>query len=189
MQRHKRWIDKLIRLHACSDAVSWCRTYDSLDDAWQSCTRGDWMLWLLGRLSGSGSKARKQLVLTTCECARLALSHVKTGEDRPLKAIETTERWAIGKATIQEVRAAADAAYAAAAYAAAAYAAADVAADVADAADTADVADAAAYAVDTAGVAATADIAATAAYDAARSNILKRCADIVRSHYPKAPEM
>ena len=184
------WIDKLIRLQACSNAVDWCRTYDSLDGAWQSCTRGDWMLWLLGRLSGKpGSKARKQLVLTTCECARLALSHVKTGEDRPLKAIETTERWAIGKATIQEVRAAADVAYADAAYAATAYAAADVAATYATAADTADVADAVAYAVDTAGVAATADIAATAAYDAARSNILKRCADIVRSHYPKAPEM
>ncbi len=89
--------------------------------------------------------------------------------------------------------AAADAADAAAAAAAAADAAAAAAADAADAAaDAADAADAAAAAAaaTAAAAAAAADAAAdAAAYDAydARKNTLKKCAEIVRQYYPKAP--
>jgi hypothetical protein len=143
------------------------RGYDSLDAAWSACDRGDWMLWLLGRVSGAPeSEDRKRLVLCACACARTALPFVRSGEERPLRCIETAERWARGEATIGEVREARRAAAAAAA--AAAYAA-----------DAADAADAAAYA---------AAAAAAAAYAAdARSKALKACADIVRAHYPQAP--
>ena len=132
---------------------------------------GDWMLWLVEKLSGKPeSEKRKKLVLAACECARLSLKYVPNGEERPLKAIETAEKWAKGKATIDEVRSAADASYAT--YTAAADAAAASYA-------TYDVAYAAAYA---------AAYYAAADY-AVRKSTLKQCADIVRKHYPKVPRI
>ncbi len=49
-----------------------------------------------------------------CACAREALQFVPAGEERPLLAIETTERWLAGQATVDEVRSANYAASAAA---------------------------------------------------------------------------
>ena len=157
---------KLERLHPCREALKWAKEQKNQKQAWNDCERGDWMLWLCGKLSGEPeSHKRKKLVLASCECARLALMHVPKGELRPIKTIETAEKWANGKATIEQVRkAVADAVgadAAAAAYAAnAAYAYA---------------ADAGAYA----------DAAATGA----RSGTLKICADIVRKHYPNPPKV
>jgi len=157
------WIKPLRKMKACEEALEWAENYDSLEEAWANCERGDWMLWILGKLSGSPrTKSRKKLVLVACQCARLALPYVKEGEERPLKAIETAETWARGESGISlaKVRAATYAATDAAAYAA--YAATDAAY--------------AAYA------------ATDAAYAANRMDILKKCADIVRQYY-KAPKL
>src|SRR3990167_9889790 len=120
--KRKHWSDALPK-PACSNALSWARGQASAAVAWKSCKRGDWMLWLVGFLSGEPeSDSRKRLVLAACECARLALPHVRKGEDRPRIAIETAEQWARGEdgVTLSQVRRAADdaAAYAYAAYAA-----------------------------------------------------------------------
>jgi len=113
---------------ACSEAIKWHETQANDKQAWDTCERGDWLLWLLGRIKVD----RKRLVLCCCECARLSLKYVPENENRPRIAIETAEKWAKGEASIEEVRAAADAAaYAADAAADAAYAAADAAADAA----------------------------------------------------------
>jgi len=164
----RAWIKKLLKLNPCSEAVEYARSYETLDAAWQDCARGDWMLWLIGKRD-TGETSRKRLVLAACACARTALQYIPDGENRPLIAIETAEKWARGEegVTLDQVRIAANAANAGyAAYAAgyAAYAAY-----------------AAGYAAYAAGYAA---YAADAAYKAAR----KACADIVRKHYPKAPE-
>jgi hypothetical protein len=116
----------------------------------------------------------------------LALPFVKKGENRPLKAIETAEKWIRGEATEAECRTAADAAYA------------DAADDAADAsADDAADASAAAYAAAYAATAATAADASAAAYAAAaaaaaayadasaaakRTEFRKKCCDIYRKH-------
>jgi hypothetical protein len=132
-KRNAHWSRKLRLLSACSEAVAWAKTQKTFAAAWKTCARGDWMLWLASKLSGSPeSDARKKLVLAACACARLALKHVKLGEDRPRICIETTEKWARGEdgITIDDVRKARRAAEDgadAAAYAAA-YAAADAAA-------------------------------------------------------------
>jgi hypothetical protein len=202
----KEIIEKLKSMRACSPVVEWAKTQDDWQTCWESCERGDWMLWLLGKLSGPAwGEARKPLVLTACECARLALPYTK--DPRALKCIETAETWTRGEATHEQVRAAYAAAFAAAyaAYAAdvaadAAYAA-DVAADVAAyaaayaASDYADAAFAA-YADAASDYAAAAAFAAAAAYAAAdatdaarRSELLKQCANIVRKHYPAAPDL
>ena len=156
------YILKIKKLGACEEAVLDAHNYETSQELWDKCERGDWMLWLIGRMSGGvGDERRKQLVLTACKCARLTLPHVKKDELRPLKAIETAEQWARGEngVTLDDVRAAANAA---------AYAAVN-------AANAADAANAAANA---------AVNAADAAADAAKKDTLKQCADIVRKDYP-----
>jgi len=180
----KTWIDNLIKVGACRDALEWSKDFDSLEEAWQKCERGDWMLWLAGKLSGnSDSDSRKRVVLAACQCARLALKYVKKGELRPLRAIETTEAWAKGEGSISidDVRKASAAAYAAAAYSSASAYAAAYAAYAASA--YAAYSSAAAYA---AADAAYASATAYAAYS--RKTTLKKCADIVREYYPTAPK-
>ena len=169
------WSDALPK-QACVEAVEWCREQPSLDEAWATCTRADWMLWLLGKLSGAPeSDMRKKVVLCACACARTALKQVPDGEDRPLQAIETTERWARGDdgVTLDDVRSAASAAASAAAASAAASASAAAAyAAYAAAYD----ADAAAY-------------AAAASAAAARWQHLSKLADFVRQHFPQPPNL
>jgi len=111
----------LERLGACREAADWYDGRDS-EQAWAECERGDWMLWVAGKLNVD----RKVLVAAACECAELALVHVPDGEDRPRQAIETARAWVSGNATLEQVRKAASAAYAAA-YAVAARAAASAA--------------------------------------------------------------
>ena len=106
--------DRIKHLRPCGNALTWAAGYTSAAKAWRECEDGSWMLWLLGRHSGPvGSKSRKKLVLAAYKCARLALTHVPAGELRPLRAIETAERYCRGEATIDDVEAAARAAGAA----------------------------------------------------------------------------
>jgi len=203
----KAWIEPLKEMNACGDALEWCEGYKSLAGAWAVCQRGDWMLWLLGKLSGKPeSDSHKKLVLTACQCARLSLPYVKVGELRPLRAIEAAEAWARGDEGIrrEDVRKAADAAdaaayaayaayaadaayaaYAAAAAADAAYAAASASASAAYAAYAAAYA---AYAAADAADAADAAYAAAPSADTSRISTLEKCADIVRDYYPVAPK-
>jgi len=167
-----KFTDKLNDMHACSEAVEWVGKR-GLMTAWRDCPRGDWMLWLAGRLDID----RKLLVLVACDCAETALQYVPEGEDRPAKCIQITRDWCNGTASLDDVRAARRAADAAAA--AADTAAADTAAaDTAAAAAAADAATAAAYA------AYAATYAADAAAYAARTKALKICADLVRKRIP-----
>ena len=157
---------KLIKLKACPEAIEWASEQKNQKQAWNDCERGDWMLWLLGKLSGKPeSQKRKKLVLAACECSRLSLKYIQKDEKRPLIAIETAEKWAKGNATIEEVKKAATAASAAATTAASAAAAA--------------------YAAYAASYAA----AAAASYAAAEKETLKQCAIIVRKHYPNVPKL
>ncbi len=80
-------------------------------EMWQTTERGDWLLWFAAQMIGKdGWPTHQQVVLASCQCARRALKHVKPNEHRPLKAIETAEAWTCGKATLDEVRAAGQAA-------------------------------------------------------------------------------
>ena len=175
--------DRINHLHPCEDAATWADGYTSPDEAWRECQRGDWMLWLLGKLSGTPeSDDRKKLVLCAMECARLVLPIYEkrfTSDNRVRACIETAERWANGQATITELRSARSAAAAAAA------AAADAADAAAAYAAYAAYAAAAAYAVDAAYAAAAAADAAAAARSKARAE----CAGIVRKHYPRPPRI
>ena len=113
---NKHWSEALPS-NVCHEALTWARNQPSATVAWRNCKRGDWMLWLLGKLSGDpDSDSRKKSVLAACACARLALPYVKKGEERPRIAIETAEAWVKGELGItrEQVNAAAYAVYAAA---------------------------------------------------------------------------
>ena len=174
--KSKEFMELLDSLRACHEAKEWAHG-KSFHVVWTTWKRGDWLLWLCGKMADKkGWPTRKQLILAACSCAETALKFVPEGEERPRIAIETARKWALGKATIEQVREAAgnaadaaDAAYAAYAAAYAAYTDAAYAA--------ADAAYAAAYAA--AAYAAAADAAAAAAA-AARTKVLAECATIVR---------
>lgn len=75
-------------------------------EMWDTSERGDWLLWLSIHMIGrNGWPTHHQVVSASCQCARLALMHVKSGEARPVKAIEMAEAWVRGQATLEEVRA------------------------------------------------------------------------------------
>ena len=136
--------DILTKLGACTEAVKWAGR-KTPKKAWETCKRGDWLLWIASKLDID----RKKLVLAACACARTALKYVPVGEDRPRIAIETAEAWTRGEATIEQVRTVTHAAHAAAhaAYTAHAAYVADAAAQAAHSAYAADAATYAAYAV------------------------------------------
>jgi len=84
------YITELKGLKACQEAIAWLEEgkYKTLNDAWQVCERGDWMLWLVG-----------------------TLSYVTKDDTRPLKAIEMAEAWANGDPgiSLSDLRTAVDA--------------------------------------------------------------------------------
>ena len=144
----KDHIKKLKLLGACSDGIAFAEKYETWQEVWDNISRGDWSLWFLGKNAGKiGSPERLKLVGIAAECAELVLPIYEkrySDDKRVRKCIETLKRYAIGKATLEEVKAARkNAAYADDAYA---YAAADAAYAAADAAAAAAAADAAAYA-------------------------------------------
>ena len=182
MNMNAKQFDALLNeLGACPEAQRWARG-KSLAVAWKTCKRGDWLLWLCGKMADKPDwPTRKEIVLAACDCVELALKHVPEGEDSPRKCVETARAWTIGKATIGELRmakrAAAYAAYAANAADTAAYAAANAANAAAAAAAAAANAAEAAYAA--ASVSKRRANAADAA-DAARTKTLAKCAVLVR---------
>ena len=101
-------VELLRSKRACTEAIDWTAARHKMTPArmWATCPRGDWMLWIAGRVDID----RRLLVRAACDCARLSLKYVKKGEKRPLVAIQTAEKWCQGKATIKSVRSASDAA-------------------------------------------------------------------------------
>lgn len=185
--KRKPLIALLSDYQPCPEALVWARKYGiDYDRAWHECEQGNWLLWIASNLGVD----RKKIVLAAGDCARLALTSVPEGEDRPRLAIEAAEKWVREEISFEELSGAYLAAtlFASAAnapVAAAADAAAHVAAIVADPIFV----DSAAHAADSASVAVAADLETSGAIGSgrnfatmadARRAILLRCADMVR---------
>lgn len=102
----------LVRLGACGDAQEWAKG-KSLDRAWKTCKRSDWMIWLLARTTVDEDDSRFRLM--ACDFAEAVLHLVPKGEDRPRKAIEAARAYLAETITREELAVAADASRAAAA--------------------------------------------------------------------------
>ena len=113
----KHWSYKLAALNPCHTAIAWAREKPSEATAWKTCRRGDWMLWLVGKLDTSApySDERRTIVATACACANLSREYMPQASRDALGVIS---RWAAGETTIDRARldavvSAAEAAYSA----------------------------------------------------------------------------
>jgi len=168
---NKQIVNLFRKSNACSEAVEWAMQHGGTPaELWRDCEHGEWMTWIVAKWQDQFKFSRQQIVLALCDCAALSL---KIWEDkypkdkRPRNAIKMARAWARGKATNEELKAAAYIASVAASAAYVAYAA---------------YADSVAYA-------AYADSVASAAYadsvaSAARKKTLLKCANIYRKHFP-----
>jgi len=157
----------LIKLEACREAIEWVGDKD-LKEAWETCHRGDWMLWLAAMTKVD----HRTLTLAKGRCAKTVVHLMK--DELIINAVKAAIDYGNGRITYKELDNAADAAYAAHA----AYTTTDHAA--AHAAYTAAANTAATYANAAAAYAAAANAAAANAADDARVKNQKATADICR---------
>ncbi len=116
------------KLNSCNDAAEFVSQYETIEEAWAACPRGDWMLWTAAKLID-----RRLLVGVLGKCARTVQHLMK--DPRNIAALDACDKYAAGEISEKDLRAAAaGAAGAAAGAAGAAHAAADGAHDAADAA-------------------------------------------------------
>ena len=92
--------NKLIELDACSEAMVWAEG-KTLQEAWNTCQRGDWMLWMHERLHPD---RRRERALTAGLCVD-TVRHLITNE-KCLVALDTCIRYGRGNATEEELLAA-----------------------------------------------------------------------------------
>ena len=188
--------------NACKSGVKWFLSQDETDAAkimlkLIECGRPEDFHWIMQKLITTKEQS-VMIAVFSAECVIDIFENKHPDDKRPRKAIDAAKEW-IKNPCPKTKSDAAYAAYAANAAANAAYAAADAANAAADAAnaaayaayaaaDAADAAYAAVYAADAADAAAyAAAYAVDAAAYAAHKETLKKCADIVRKHYPKVP--
>jgi hypothetical protein len=137
-------IEKLKELNACKEATDWCaeNKFTTIEEAWEKCERGDWMLWLYRKLYPNNLR---ELTLAKGHCAN-TVRHLMT-DPRSINVVDAAIAFGAGKISKVELRAS-TAAYAASAADVAAYAAAYTASTAAStAAYAASAAADAAYAV------------------------------------------
>ena len=182
----------LARYYACSEAREWAESYPDTAEgrqrAWAECPRGDWMLWIAGKLSGPvGSPARRLLVRGAVACARTVLDKIHEGEARAEIAavLDALDAHALDPSAQTDPTALRRRAWDAPSKLHAAYAYAAAAAAAAYATDA--YAAAAAYAATYAAAYAAADADAADVAAAARQAHLARCAQLVRELMPQPP--
>ena len=166
----------LIKLNACDEAIEWAGDR-TIEEIVKDCDRGDWLLWLAKKIGIE----LQPLTLAKAHCAN-TVRHLMENE-RSIKAVDIAIAFGEGRATMEELNNAADAADAA--YDAVFYAATLYAAYFADAAIVGD-ASYAAYAAATAAAYAAGDAAGDAAYttaaSAAKKQNQKETAEICRKY-------
>lgn len=166
-------------------AIVWAQGKD-LETFWNTCERGDWLIWLLTSLENY--VANSQLRMIAVKCAREVQHLIK--DERSINALDVAEKYANGQATDAEL----DAARAAAAAAWTSALAADRAARIEwnpndDKWNAPESAAAIEAAADVAGLvtwttATNATDAVKAAARTFRATVIKNQADIVRSIVP-----
>jgi hypothetical protein len=98
----------------CTEAVEFRKQFETFQEAWEACPRGDWMLWIAQRLGVD----LRILTLAKGHCANTVRHLMK--DDRSIKAVDTAIAFGEGRASEKDLDAAAAASYAAASYDAAA---------------------------------------------------------------------
>ena len=160
---------------ACQEGAAFASRYKSLATAWAKCQEPVWLIWYAKKTMTVDKPVWVSLAVQFAERVLPLYEAEHPQDNRPRAAINAAKKW-LSEPTEENQTAASAASASAASAAASAAAYAAYAADAADAA---------------AATAAYADAAYAAYADAAaaRSKMLAQCADVVRTHYPKAPRL
>lgn len=105
----QQFTEYLKSIDACTTAIEWQEGKD-IETVWNTCERGDWMIWLL--VNSKNEVTDRELRLIAVKCAR-RVQHLMT-DQISINALDVAERYANGEATYEELTAARDAAWAAA---------------------------------------------------------------------------
>jgi len=106
--KNSHWSDLLLALGQYEEEQYQFALSTTYEQFWETCPKGEWLLhWVVKEKSTD----HKLIVHAACQCARLALPYCTDKKQRPLKAIETTEKWCRGEATSEEVKQAGNAAW------------------------------------------------------------------------------
>ena len=97
-------LDKILN-RACKKCKEYWSQYPSVEESWNNCGRGDWMLWLSFNMGIS----LQELTLAKGRIAKTVV-HLMTDE-RSKKAVEVAIAFGRGEATLEELNAAKVAAY------------------------------------------------------------------------------
>ena len=126
MNDHDQFIAWLIEHNACGSGIEFAKTCQSPREVWNTCPRGDWLLWWIAQDIEQGGEIHRRVVHLVCRLweERLA-QYVPDGETRPQQAIDAARAWATDP-TDENLSAARDARYAAG------YVAGDAAGDAED---------------------------------------------------------
>ncbi len=92
-------------------ARSMVRGHTDFATAWAACAHADNLLMLASSLATTLEK-QQAVIRAACACARTALHHIPAGEDRLRIAVEAAESWARGEASLAQVQAAEQGAWA-----------------------------------------------------------------------------
>ena len=104
--KHLNWLQTN---EACKESISWIQqnNIQSLEEAWNACERGDWLLWMATKL---GIDERK-LALCAALCAHTVIQYMQDSRSR--NAVRIAFLWGRGKATDEELSSAGSAAWSA----------------------------------------------------------------------------
>ncbi len=103
---NKKLIFMLEGINACQDGIDYIKDQSAIE-AWKKCERGDHMLWIAKKQGVH----LKTLTLAKVRCARLVEHLMK--DQRSINALKVAEDFALGSATLKDLKAAYAAAYAA----------------------------------------------------------------------------
>ncbi len=101
----KTFKDLLVELNACKDAKKWAAD-KTIEEVINKSERGDWLLWLGKKLDLPLNK----MTLAKARCAKTVIHLMK--DQRSINAVNVAERFGLDECTLEELKSAANAAYA-----------------------------------------------------------------------------
>lgn len=101
--QHLTWLENK---KACQESIIWIEenNIQSLEEAWNACEQGDWLLWMAKKLGVD----KRKLALCGALCAHTVVQYMQ--DPRSRNAVRIAFLWGRGKATDEQLMAAADAA-------------------------------------------------------------------------------
>jgi hypothetical protein len=101
--QHLAWLENK---KACQESIIWIEenNIQSLEEAWNACEQGDWLLWMAKKLGVD----KRKLALCGALCAHTVVQYMQNTRSR--NAVRIAFLWGRGKATDEQLMAAADAA-------------------------------------------------------------------------------